>query len=78
MRELREKPAVHEAIERAATDEKSKGFAPVLATIKDYDEDRPGQRLEVTVMSPEDRTNRLAAVLAAARDRAQSTNGSRG
>src|SRR5262245_5047287 len=62
MRELREKAEVHDAIERAAKDETSRGFAPVLNTLKEYDEERPGQKVEVTVLTVEERKSRLAAI----------------
>lgn len=47
MRELRESPKVHEAIQRAAEDETSRGFQPVINKLAEYDPEKPGQKLEV-------------------------------
>lgn len=47
MKSLREKAEVHDAIERAAEDETSRGFAPVLKTMTDYDTEKPAQRIVV-------------------------------
>ncbi len=47
MKELRESPAVHDAIKRAAEDENSRGFQPVLRALAEYDIEKPGQKLEV-------------------------------
>lgn len=44
--ELRKDPDVQSAIERAAKDEKSRGFRSALAVLERYDPDRPALKLE--------------------------------
>lgn len=45
---LRENPDVHTAIEKAATDSTSRGFAPVLKTMADYDEEKPSDKTQLS------------------------------
>ncbi len=44
---LRANPKLHKALERAATNEDSKGFSSALKVLTDYDEEKPAQRSEV-------------------------------
>lgn len=48
MQSLGDDENVHKAIRKAAQDEGSKGFAPVLKAIQDYDPDKPSDRKELT------------------------------
>lgn len=76
IRAIREKPEVHDAIELAASDPSSKGFNAALRVITDYDEDRPGQKVEHTFnLTPEQRQNRIAELLTTAKARAANGNG---
>ena len=45
--ELRNDEAVQDAIRAAATDPTSKGFAPVLRALTDYDNDKPAEKRQV-------------------------------
>lgn len=72
---LRESPDVQDAIEKAAKDAESRGFAPVLKAMQDYDPEKPGTKIDHTFLTPEDRQNRIAALLSAAKERAKSANG---
>lgn len=72
LKALREDPEAQQAIERAAKDEKGRAFAAAWGVITDYDEGKPGKKVEHTILTPEDRQNRIAALLSVAKERAKS------
>ena len=45
---LRQSDAVHNAIQRAATDESSRGFGVALKLAQDYDPERPSDKRELS------------------------------
>ena len=47
MRGLRESGDVQQAIERAARDESSRGFQPVLRAMTDYDDEKPAEKQQL-------------------------------
>ncbi len=49
MRELRESGDVQQAIEKAAKDPDSRGFAPILNKMADYDEEKPTEKRELAL-----------------------------
>ena len=44
LKTLRDDGEVHDAIERAARDETSRGFQPVLRVMSDYDDEKPAEK----------------------------------
>lgn len=46
--ELRQEPDFHKALKKAAIDPTSKGFQHAVKLARDYDEERPAQRNELT------------------------------
>lgn len=45
---LRQDPTLHEALERAARDETSRGFASALKVMTDYDDDKPAEKKQLS------------------------------
>jgi len=48
LKSLRDNPDVHDAITKAATDHKSRGFGAVVKLAAEYDEDKPKDQKELT------------------------------
>jgi hypothetical protein len=76
LKTVREDPEAQAAIERAAKDEKSRAFSAAWGIITDYDEQRPGQKVEHSFsLTPEQRQERIADLLKTAKARATNGNG---
>lgn len=45
---LRQNPALHQALERAVTDETSPGFRSALKVLTDYDTEKPAEKKELS------------------------------
>lgn len=79
VRQIREKPEVHDAIEQAASNPGSKGFGAALKVLTDYDDDKPGQKVEHSFkLTPEERGNRIAELLRTAKERATANGNGNG
>lgn len=70
--ELREDPEAQDALALAAKNPTFRSFSAAWGVITDYDESKPGKKVEHTILTPEERTNRVAALLSVAKERAKS------
>ena len=76
MERLRNDKRARRALVNAARDESGKNFKTAWELAVEYDEKRPGQKVEHTFnLTPEQRQHRIAELLTTAKARAQNGNG---